>query len=1459
MLKQGGKLKNQKSVWDEFTSKYALSKTLRFSLIPVLTEQQENKIIGEKGYSSKEQIRRQDRVEKFFNDNKENIFEVDIERKKRYKALKYYLTELHKLFVKESLEKVKTDETIDFSELFKYYKQFETCKDDEQQKQLSKSINEEKVKLAKYFGNKEGKGGVFQCIAEKYYDWLREHLEDEEKISDDSDKKQRKNNILLSKNVLLVLRKKIKNGEIQERKEDGYELNEVKYLKKEKLIEGTLVEYFEGWSTYFKNFNEIRGNLYKDYGRKEDIEESEGKIKIKKANAGQLTTRILDENFEIFIRNVVWAEKNKKTLRLSNFQDKDIVSGISVFDSKFYIHCLLQTDINVYNKIIAELNTFFNEKKGKNKIDYLKNLHKQLLLTDGLEDKFVEEILDDDELIKKLEEFKTHAKEKITSISGFLKDGDIDGYLADIQLNENQLHYFCNKYFGSWSYLRDLYYEQNDVADKNKSKDKKSEFKDKEGIVKSDISLDEIKELLINESKEDFIEAVKRGWFCFDFETQKADLKPLIEVGVYNESVSNFENFTSFLKFEINSLLYGRTILSRKEIGNQNRIADVKSSLKAKKNNGERVDDLLVAKFSEEGFVKNIKEGAEEKQKNFEQAFKQLKEAVASNKKLARDKDFECKRLINEYCVRVSDINIFFALFTVPEGVDGNHINNTVRKFKENNTIVPFFNVIRNFMTKRADEVEKIKLNFDINNLLGGWGYKTEEHPRSTDYRCRLYSKDKTIYLGIVGDEDHSFLDKKFQLMDYYQLDGKGIFNVYRGKFDKKYKEEDRLKLSNEVLLNNIEKIIDENLLTIFPKAQDYLKDIKNKLANGVYNFIITRDYIDDQFKIKTNTEYDKYKKRDKDKIIIDILKKDFGNIFNFSSEEVYLFNRIKELFGKTPKRNDFIGVDKMVYELTKLEPFFYKTNFNSIKLNSNDTKIKALFQIYCKDFSQTRDKDSTKNLHTLYFEELFSEDNKENPIFKLSGGAEMFFREKIDDYKIEQWERKDLRKPKTDKFPNKKRRFTENQILFHVPIVLNNINDGGNINREIHKYIQKNEDVKILGIDRGEKELAYYCLLDKDGKICEGPKTLNITGSNIMNGTKQSVNYRNKLDIREKERMMARRSWTKIEDIKDLKSGYISNIVNDIARLAVDNKSMVCLEELNHGFKKDRSIRIEKGVYQRLENALVDKLNYLVLKKTPEGVRNALQLTPENRALKYWGNQMGAIFYTDAKFTSKTCPHCGFRRRGVESMKTAEIVKEKIKEGQLNVFFEKDKDRFRIEYGWKVKDFDFGCEDLYGKSQLEVIYSDVERNSWNNDDLKEIFRDCLQNGVELFSLVKNNSNFRYGDFGKVFNSLTWLRHSVEKNEVKLDRISCPKCHFSTMSSKVQKIKDGDANGAYNIARRGMMIFEKIRSQGLRKKIKTKKGIESKDLKVTLKEWDKETYRQWDKKDWLESKNERGL
>ncbi|MEK7528427.1 MAG: hypothetical protein AAB592_01540, partial [Patescibacteria group bacterium] len=1332
-----------KLIFNEFTGKYSLSKTLRFSLIPVLTKQQENKIKDDKEYENDEQIRRQDRIEKFFTHNKQNIFGVDIERKKRYKALKYYLTELHKLFIKSALEKVKTDNAIDFTELFKSYKSFESCKDDEQKDGYVENINVEKIRIAKFFGNNKGKGGVFLEIAKTYHGYLESRLktyqkgnkEEKEKIKGGDDEKKGfangTKNILLSQNVLRILEEKIKDKSIQERIENDkngenkYKLSNIKYCKNGEEKEGMLTDYFEGWSTYFKNFNEIRGNLYKDDGRKEESEGSEGEVKIKKANAGQLTTRILDENFEIFVRNAVWAEKNKENLKTQDFQGKDIMEKVSigVFDPKFYIHCLLQADINTYNAKIAELNKFFNENKVKDKeIKYLKPLFKQLLLSDkpeGEEDIYIQEFVDDEDFINGLDEFYKHSKEKFDIVKSFLSDGGIKDNFDDIYLNENQLRFFCNKYFGSWSYLRDLYYRQNKIADEGKSK-KEDDFRDTDGVTKIDISLEEIKTLLDGETKQDFIDAVKRGWFCFDFESRKGDLFSLVSAGVFKEDVDNFQNFIAFLKFDINSLLNGRELLSRKEVEDKNKISEIKASLDKSREEGERVDELLLEKFSKENFTQNLAESIETKQESFEQAFQQLKESIKNKKKLARDEDFECKKAINEYCSRVSDLNGFFALFSVPEGVVSDQINSTVNKYKENNKIVPLFNAIRNFITKRADELEKIKLNFDTQTLLGGWAYKT------TDYKCRILKKEANYYLLIIGrpsDENspiHNTLNE-YEIMDYYQQKGQTIFgSVYKGKFGNDYNE-DRSNPDNAILIRNIEQIIDENLVLDFPKTEVQLNHIKAMIGQGKFSFGIDANKFNEHFLKKTDgISFSEYRNKKtiqaKEDIVIQILKEVFGNDkFDYRQDRDYLLNRIKEMMKKNVTKTSFLGSDRLVYEITKLEPFFYKNSFRQMDLQKEDNILqdKELFpfQIYCKDFSPTKDAKSTKNLHTLFFEGLFSKENEENPIFKLSGGAEVFFRGKIDDYKIDQWERKDLRNPKTNKLPNKKRRFTENQIFFHVSVVLNNISDGGNINHKIQEYIQRNEDVKILGIDRGEKELAYYCLLDSEGKICGNPTSMNEVGSNILidksgKENEQSINYRQKLDIKEKERMMARRSWTKIEGIKDLKSGYISNVVNDIARLMVNNNAMVCLEELNHGFKRDRSIRIEKGVYQRLENALVDKLNYLVLTKTPNGVRNALQLTPENRAIKYWGNQMGAILYTDAKFTSKTCPHCGFRRRGVESMKTAKQVKEKIKKGELKIFYEKAKDRFRIEYSWKIEAFEFGCEELYGKDVMEIIYS---------------------------------------------------------------------------------------------------------------------------------------------------------
>ena len=83
-------------------------------------------------------------------------------------------------------------------------------------------------------------------------------------------------------------------------------------------------------------------------------------------------------------------------------------------------------------------------------------------------------------------------------------------------------------------------------------------------------------------------------------------------------------------------------------------------------------------------------------------------------------------------------------------------------------------------------------------------------------------------------------------------------------------------------------------------------------------------------------------------------------------------------------------------------------------------------------------------------------------------------------------------------------------------------------------------------------------------------------------------------LDSREKERREARQSWQTIENIKELKEGYLSQVVHKIAQLMIKYHAIVVLEDLNMGFMRGRQ-KVEKQVYQKFEKMLIDKLSYLV------------------------------------------------------------------------------------------------------------------------------------------------------------------------------------------------------------------------------------------------------------------------
>ena len=68
------------------------------------------------------------------------------------------------------------------------------------------------------------------------------------------------------------------------------------------------------------------------------------------------------------------------------------------------------------------------------------------------------------------------------------------------------------------------------------------------------------------------------------------------------------------------------------------------------------------------------------------------------------------------------------------------------------------------------------------------------------------------------------------------------------------------------------------------------------------------------------------------------------------------------------------------------------------------------------------------------------------------------------------------------------KLRFTREKFLFHVPVTLNFCKKNTNINEQVREIITQNPnpDIAFLGIDRGEKHLLYYSLIDRNGNILE-------------------------------------------------------------------------------------------------------------------------------------------------------------------------------------------------------------------------------------------------------------------------------------------------------------------------------------------------------------------------------------
>jgi CRISPR-associated protein Cpf1 len=812
-------------------------------------------------------------------------------------------------------------------------------------------------------------------------------------------------------------------------------------------------------------------------------------------------------------------------------------------------------------------------------------------------------------------------------------------------------------------------------------------------------------------------------------------------------------------------------------------------------------NELLKEKYSEQIVTKYLKQlkseaSLEESDSLIEQinkAYELVKDLLntpyESEKNLIQEKEHVA--LIKQFLDSIQNLLHFIKIFH-PKDMEGDKdegfYTQYVSLFDQLNKVVPLYNSVRNYVTQKPYSIEKFKLNFENSTLGDGWDLNKE-----TDNTMLLFRKDGLYYLGIM--------DKK------------------NNKVFKQINEPD-----------SDESVYDKIVYKLLPGANKMLPKVFLS-KKGIETFNPSKEILYN-YKMETHKKGDTFDLNDCHNLI-DYFKKSIEihpdwQHFNFK-------------FSDTKSYDDLSGFYKEV-EQQGYKISFQKVSENYINQLIDEGKL-YLFQIYNKDFSPYSS--GKPNLHTLYWKSLFDENNLKDVVYKLNGQAEVFYRKAsikqenlIVHKKGEAISNKNKKNPKKESFfkydITKDKRFALDKFQFHVPISMNfKARGSDSVNNDVQQFLRNNPDINIIGIDRGERHLLYLTLIDQQGNILKQQSLNEIINTYQKDGKSVRIetDYHQKLEEKEQERAKAREHWGVIENIKELKEGYLSHVIHVIAKMMVEHKAIVVLEDLNAGFKRGRQ-KVEKQVYQKFEKMLIDKLNYLVFKDKDAhevgGALHALQLTNKFEGFKKINEnkQSGFLFYVPAALTSKIDPITGFvdfLKPKYESIPKAQDFFSKFK----NIHFNTTKNRFEFAFDYR----DFQPNFANGKTDWVVCSSNDERFRWNAklnqgkgdqecirvtealEDLLGRYEIPYAQGLDLKkSIVTQTSADFFKELMRLLSTLLSLRHNNgKKGTDEKDYILSPvEPFFNSLHASETQPKDADANGAYHIAKKGLLLLKRL-------------------------------------------------
>lgn len=1190
------------------------------------------------------------------------------------------------------------------------------------------------------------------------------------------DEKQKKDFDEIQKN----LRKQIAS---QFKKQDRFKRIDKKELIKEDLLEFVdnnekkLIDEFRDFTTYFTGFHENRQNMYSE-----------------EEKSTAIAYRLIHENLPKFIDNISVFERVAATSVAdcfaqiySDLEEYLNVNDISeIFRLDYYTEILTQTQIDAYNMIIGGrpegdvkikgvneyINLYNQQQKDKSqRLPKLKPLFKQILSDRNAMSWLPESFENDNALLENLENcYRSYNETSADKNSIFARFKELLLTISEYEIdkifirNDLQLTDISQKMFGNYNVI-----SRSLLEDLKRSTSRKSKKE-------------------TDESFEERLRDIAKKQDSFSIGKIDSSLKEMY-VEEYNKSVC--DHFAGLLVDDKGNDIFDRIEKAYSE-----------------------VKDLLNAPYPSD---KNIAQENADIDK-----IKTLLESIK-----------ELQKFVKPLCGKGNESGKdekFYGEFTV--------------LYEELDKITPLYNMVRNYLTRKPYSTEKVKLFFENNGaVLNGWvDSKTENSDNGTQYGGYLFRRKNGIgeydyYLGISSDvklfrKDSVIAEcdkSEFERLDYYQLKSQTFYgSAYKGNYE--LETQNVIKAIDNFISKNGDADISEKIIS--DRAN---KNSKTGTAKGYLNFI------------KNTSIYD-------DLLNDDIFKKANDQLINSLKKTLISFERLSTA-RKIANDNYYLFSDLMdAVDVLMQEKVF---TYNAVSINefentiNRDKKPLLLFKITNKDlsFADTflsgkRKSRGVENLHTLYFKALMS--GKQN-VFDIGTGS-VYFREKSIRYseeKMKYGHHYDMLKDKFQYPIISNKRYVYDKFQFHLSMVQNyNGNKNLDINPLANDYIKKSDDLHVIGIDRGERHLLYLTVIDMKGNIKKQFSLNEIV--NEYKGNTYRTNYHDLLDAREKKRDIERKSWKTIETIKELKEGYLSQVIHKITELMVEYNAIIVLEDLNLEFMRGRQ-KVEKSVYQKFENMLIEKLNYLAdKKKNPEdlgGVLKAYQLANKFESFKKMGKQSGFLFYTQAWNTSKIDPVTGF----VNLFDThyENILKSKNFFSKFDLIkYNSDKDWF--EFSFDYNNFTTKAEGTKTKWTLctfgnrIISFRNPDNNmQWDGKEinLTEEFKLFFEKfGININSdlhaeILKQDKKDFFEGLLHLLKLTLQMRNSKTRTDI--DYMQSPVADENGVfynSNKCGKSlpENADANGAYNIARKGLMIIDKIKKSDNLNKI---------DLTISNKEW----------------------